>query len=356
MSEPQGCSDFDELAPARYQAGDMVSDERAVYAEHLDECGACRDAVGRQRRLDALLLMLPQYETPSRKERWVPSRRRWAAVALAIAAAAVLLLVFPGRRSPGGWTVGEAVAADAVLARAIAEPGVRAGAVRPEVPWLGFVGCADWIVPPGDGIYLCALAPRGPLGSAGARAGDVLVSVEGRPVRRTEEMYIAFGGRDVGERVRVAFRSGKAVRVAVVELAERRLGPRHPFDLEWSPALRASLNRVPPGGVDVLAVFENLPDSVTARLGITSGVRVALEPTREQSERSLLAPLPYLFGRGGLRAGDIITAVNGGPVGDSWIIPALMKMQHGPFEMSVLRGGESLRLRFIPPPEFPRKP
>jgi hypothetical protein len=169
-------------------------------------------------------------------------------------------------------------------------------------------------------------------------------------------MYIAFGGRDVGERVRVAFRSGKAVRVAVVELAERRLGPRHPFDLEWSPALRASLNRVPPGGVDVLAVFENLPDSVTARLGITSGVRVALEPTREQSERSLLAPLPYLFGRGGLRAGDIITAVNGGPVGDSWIIPALMKMQHGPFEMSVLRGGESLRLRFIPPPEFPRKP
>lgn len=350
MSEPRGCSRFGELAPARYHAGDMGPEESVAYAAHLGECGACRGAAGRQRRLDGLLAMLPEYEAPPAKRSRAPARPGWAAAALVAAAAAVLLLVYPGRGSPGAWTVGEAVAADAALARGISEPGAGPSTVRPEVPWLGFVGCADWIAPPGDGIYLCALAPRGPLGSAGARAGDVLLSVEGRPVRRAEEMYTAFGGREVGERVRVAFRSRGVVRTAVVALAARRLGARHPFDLEWSPALLASLDRVPPGGVDVLDVFVNLPDSAAARLGIASGVRVVLEPTREQSERTLLAALPYLFGPGGLRAGDVIIAVEGRPVGDSWIIPALMKVQHGPFEMSVRRGGESLRLRFHPPP------
>ena len=348
MGEPHECGGFGELAPARYHAGDMTPEERAAYAAHLGQCGACRDAVGRQRRLDALLGTLPEYDAPAGKQSRVPARRRWAAAALAVAAAAVLLLVIPGRTA--GWTVGEAVAADAALARGIAKPGARSGTVRPEVPWLGFVGCADWIVPAGDGIYLCALAPRGPLGSAGARAGDVLLSVEGRPVRRAEEMYTAFDGREVGERVRVEFRSGGTVRTAVVMLAARRLGPRHPFDLEWSPALLASLNRVPPGGVDVRAVFENLPDSAAARLGIASGVRVALEPTREQSERTLLRALPYLFGPGGLRAGDVITSVDGRPVGDSWIIPAFVKVQDRTFEMTVRRGGESLRLRFQPSP------
>jgi S1-C subfamily serine protease len=350
MGNPHECAGFGELAPARYHAGDMTPDERSAYAAHLGGCGACRGAAGRQRRLDALVATLPEYEAPPGKQRRVPTRARWAAAALVAAAAAVLLLVLPGRRSPGGWTVGEAVAADAALARGIAEPGAASGEVRPEVPWLGFVSCADWITPPGEGIYLCALAPRGPLGSVGARAGDVLLSVEGRPVRRAEEMYAAFDGREVGERVRVAFRSGGVVRTAVVVLAARRLGARHPFDLEWSRALLASLDRVPPGGVDVAEVFVNLPDSAAARLGIASGVRVALVPTREQSERSLLAPLPYLFGAGGLRAGDVITAVDGRPVGDSWIITALMKVQDRPFEMSVRRGGESLRLRFQPSP------
>ncbi|HEX2079945.1 MAG TPA: PDZ domain-containing protein [Longimicrobium sp.] len=343
---PACAQGYDPADASRFHLGDMPAAERTRYDAHLDDCPSCRGAVARQAALDGALGGLPAYRAPETLARppraaWRP--RRLGAAALAAAGAAALLLLPLLGPAPSQRMIADALAADAAVIA-----GRAAGGAGGATPWLGFATCADWIVPPGPGVYVCALDPAGPLARAGLHAGDVVLAIEGRPVESAAEMYGALLRHEVGDAVRVRVRQGGRERVVGARLAARPAAA-NPFDLEWSPALLASLDRVPPGGIDVDSVFIALDPAAAARMGVAGGVRVGLVPTRAQAAATLFSALPYLFGPEGLRAGDVIIAVQDEPVRDPgrlWML--LMDVQAVPFALRVVRDGRPIQLRFVP--------
>jgi hypothetical protein len=352
------CAAYGPFDASRHQTGGMTSAEQQEYEQHLQDCGTCRTALRQQQRLDRLVAELPAYRAPEVLEVQPSSAARWWPVATALAAAAALIvwLLFPaGERPPSLW-VSEALAADhaaieevfTTVQGAPAPPNRDRNPVAP-IPWLGFVTCADHITPPVDGVYLCALQPEGPLGRSGIQAGAILLSVEQERVRSATEMYRVLSRYRVGDAVSVVLRTENGDTRVQVYLEARRLGPRHPFGMQWSPALRASLDRQRPDHLDVNEVFVPVPDSLSTRLGVRDGLWVMQEPTREQTGRTLLAALPYLFGPEGLQSGDVIVAVENHPVTDRrsfWF--ALMEVQKNTFTLLVHRGVVPVRLHFQP--------
>jgi hypothetical protein len=327
----------------RYHTDEMSAVERAAFATHLPACASCTQAVRAQALLDRRVAALPKYRAPRLAEprpRAVGQRVLIAATIAAVMAGGLLL-----ERERRGFEerrmVRAALAADARLLAFL--PG-RPSPAMPDVrlpPWLGFVMCDEWIASDPEGLYICALAPDGPLGRAGVIAGDVLLDIEARAVRSDTAMYrrlTRFAPGDVVT-VRVRRQDGRTDRVRV-SLDPRRIGERHPFDMDWSPALIESLNRTAPGAVDLRDVF--IPDNT----GSTAGLRVLLEPTPGEIRRTVLMPLPHLFGAGGLRRGDLIIRVQDESIAELFdLLPALMRVQdRQAFDIHVLRDGADVVL------------
>jgi S1-C subfamily serine protease len=355
MTQPHAC-DYDALAASRYQMGEMEEEERTRFEAHLQNCAACTRAVEAQRRLDELVERLPTYRAPgalpiSRPRRNITARTVAAVLA---AAAAVVLLLRTSQEPSSPWLVSEALAADAAALQGTMAA-VRAGTPQPapsheavsRIPWLGFVTCSEQIAPKVEGIYICALKREVPLARAGIRAGDVVIGVNGKPVASDTAMYKRLTRYEIGDQVEVTVRAGEQVRRVQITLIQRSFGERHPFDLEWSPALVTSLDRPRPPDEDVNKIFVPLPDSMATRIGAPIGLLVARAPSRESSDRTILSALPYLFGSGGLRVGDVITAVQNRPITGPWdFLKTLMAVQRAPFTLTVHRGGKLIELRF----------
>ena len=362
MSQSHLCN-YDGVAASRFHTGEMDVEERTRFAAHMERCAACARAVRAQGRIDELIYRLPTYHAPVRlltADR--PRRtivRRVGAVLLVAAAVAFLLLRTEQTALP--QLVSEALAADAAALAGMRSGGSQAmrGAEAVHIPWLGFVTCSDPITPAVDGVYLCALRRNTPLARAGVRAGDVLVSIEARPVPSDTAMYEELAQFSVGDEITVTVRADGVERRLQVGLIERRLGPRHPFDMDWSPALVASLDRPRVPDEDLDQIFVPLSDSAAAGLSAPAGILVGRAPPRESTERTILSALPYLFGPEGLRSGDVITAVHGRPVRTRWeLVKALIDSQRIPFTLTVHRAGEILELAFrkAPASEKPTRP
>ena len=79
------------------------------------------------------------------------------------------------------------------------------------------------------GLLVHSLEPGGPAERAGALVGDILVSIEGRPLGSPEQLVGELGGARVGESVRMGvIRGGNSVEIPVVvgERPARDTGPR----------------------------------------------------------------------------------------------------------------------------------
>jgi serine protease Do len=88
--------------------------------------------------------------------------------------------------------------------------GVGTHAVR-----IGRAGAADEA--DARGLLVHSLEPGGPAARAGALVGDILVSIEGRPLGSPEELVGELGGARVGESVRMGvLRGGNSVEIPVV--------------------------------------------------------------------------------------------------------------------------------------------
>src|SRR5262245_10337293 len=101
--------------------------------------------------------------------------------------------------------------------------GVGTHAVR-----LGRAGKADEA--DARGLLVHSLEPGGPAERAGALVGDILVSIDGRPLGSPEELVGELGGARVGESVRMGvIRGGNSVEIPVVvgERPARTGGGRH---------------------------------------------------------------------------------------------------------------------------------
>ncbi|MDR7506522.1 MAG: trypsin-like peptidase domain-containing protein [Armatimonadota bacterium] len=111
-----------------------------------------------------------------------------------------------GRR--GGLAVSVAAVRDVL-------PALRAGA-RVERAWLGVAGDPGARGPGPEGAAIRQVLPGTPAASAGLRPGDVIVEVDGAPVRSWDDLLVAIGDRRPGQRVQVVVvRGGQRVALAV---------------------------------------------------------------------------------------------------------------------------------------------
>ncbi len=140
--------------------------------------------------------------------------------------------------------------------------------------------------------------PEGPAADAGVRAGDVILSFDGRVIEDTRTLVRIVGDAEVGREVEVdLFRDGEVVTLTVTlgrrELAE---GATEPPTQEPAEPQRADML-----GLSV----ETLTDTLRDELGVPSGVDGLVvrdvAPGSEAQEK-------------GVRAGDIITEAGQEPV------------------------------------------
>ncbi len=189
--------------------------------------------------------------------------------------------------APSGGNIGIGFAIPSNMARDIMTQLVSFGKVR-----RGLLGVAMQDLTPAlaeafglsqpGGAVIVRIKPNSPAALAGLQAGDVVVSVNGQPVRSAAEVHNVLGLLHVGDRVRFeVIRDGRRRRVEA-KLAERE-----------EPALAAEELHPRLSG----AVLADIVQGMT-QFGRVEGVLVAeVEPDSSAAAA-------------GLRDGDVLTAVN----------------------------------------------
>ena len=110
------------------------------------------------------------------------------------------------------------------VARAVADELIATG--RVVRPWLGVEGAdldpetAARMALPG-GARVAAVAGGGPAADAGLAAGDVIVAMDGIPVRSISALVVSLRAHRIGDRVRLTYHRGDDRREAEVTLAPR---------------------------------------------------------------------------------------------------------------------------------------
>jgi Do/DeqQ family serine protease len=105
---------------------------------------------------------------------------------------------------PAGGNVGIGFAVPSVLARAVMDQLIRFGEVR-----RGRLGISMQEVAGGEGAQVAEVQPGSPAAQAGLRTGDVIVALNGRPVRGGAELRARLGVISVGESVGLTVQRGK---------------------------------------------------------------------------------------------------------------------------------------------------
>jgi serine protease Do len=151
----------------------------------------------------------------------------------------------------------------------------------------------------GRGVPLTQIAVNGPAQRAGLRPGDVITSLDGRPIDNGNQLMDAVEFRPAGQRVQVGFeRAGLAHTVAVEVVDRARLYPQQaaaqpPPPQALAPAapdLGLRIADLPGGhGAQVTAV---VPDSFADSIGVERDdvvVQMDREPVRSAADFARLA-------------------------------------------------------------------
>jgi serine protease Do len=148
-----------------------------------------------------------------------------------------------------------------------------------------------------NGVIVEAIMPRGPAAGTELRPGDVITSVDGRPVNTAQQLRNEVRGKTVGHSVTLnVFRSGKNLQVKM-----------KPGEFVDPGFVRA----VPPARRDELTPTSGLGltvHSLTPELADQFGVEVTEGVVVVAVERESLA------GKKGIKPGDVITAIDRQPV------------------------------------------
>jgi serine protease Do/serine protease DegQ len=105
---------------------------------------------------------------------------------------------------PSGGNVGIGFAVPSVLARAVIEQLTRFGEVR-----RGRLGVSMQDIAGSDGAQIAQVQQSSPAAQAGLQAGDVVVALNGRPVRGAAELRARLSVMPVGENVELRVQRGK---------------------------------------------------------------------------------------------------------------------------------------------------
>ena len=143
-----------------------------------------------------------------------------------------------------------------------------------------------------SGVILSDVAPDGAADTAGLEPGDVVLSIDGKPMRETRDLALAVFQRAPGEELTLEIQRGKARMSKTVAVLDRKNEPSLLADLaNYDTALIRQL------GILAVPVDENVT-AVLPDLRRLSGVAVAAVP----AEYAGLNP--------GLMAGDVIYSLN----------------------------------------------
>lgn len=147
------------------------------------------------------------------------------------------------------------------------------------------------------GVILGDVAPEGPAEKAGLKPGDIVLSLNGRPVVNAREFETALYRISLSQTVRIGVQRGSDKFTAEVKVEERDDDPFRFLDL-----VKPEENRVPKlgiVGVPITAAIARILPDTRKPYGIIVAARTG------DAEYS---------GQGGLKLGDVIYSVNTTPV------------------------------------------
>ena len=116
---------------------------------------------------------------------------------------------------PSGGNVGIGFAVPSVLARAVMDQLIKFGEVR-----RGRLGIAMTNATGIDGAQIAEVEPNSPAATAGLRKGDVVVALNGHPVRGSAELRARLGVVPVGDTVELQVQRGKETEVIKARIGE----------------------------------------------------------------------------------------------------------------------------------------
>jgi len=198
--------------------------------------------------------------------------------------------------SEGGGSIGIGFAIPTILVRAVlAQPTTGRTLAH---PWLGAsghsvtVGAARRLgLPRVSGVVIDDIVPNGPAANAGLAAGDVVLSIDGKPVDDDEALHFRFATMPVGSVARFGiWHHGQPGEVKISLIAPPEVPPRNVTPIKSSWLSGVTVANLSPALADELQVED------------TSGIIVLDVPRVAPAARQRL------------KVGDIIEAVNGQPV------------------------------------------
>ena len=230
--------------------------------------------------------------------------------------------------SKSGGSLGIGFAIPSNMVRLVVQAALKGGKVQR--PWFGAslqavtADIADSLgLDRPSGALVKDINDKGPAARGGLRAGDVIVSVDGKPINDPQSFQYRFVTKGIGGQAELGLvRKGQAVKVTVPLVAAvedpprdaRDLGGRHPLSgckvANLSPAVAEELGMVDEReGVVVLEVKEN---TAAARLGV--------------------------------KRGDIITRVNDKQVASVATLATELEASSGGWRLSLERNGQTFNL------------
>jgi Do/DeqQ family serine protease len=204
-----------------------------------------------------------------------------------------------------GRGTGVGFAVPSRLARQVTEQLAAGGSVSRG--WIG-LGLQDltadlarnFNLPPGGGAIVSQLDPRGPSARAGLALGDVITSIDGRPVTSSNDVVQSVTGHRPNDAIALAvLRNGQARAVRVVAGARPEAGNERAARGRGAAAPRVEGSRNL--GIEVAPI----PIQRARQLGVDRGVMVTVVEPGGAAERA------------GLRPGDVILQADQQPVGNS---------------------------------------
>jgi Do/DeqQ family serine protease len=174
------------------------------------------------------------------------------------------------------------------------------------------------------GALVTSLNEKGPARRAGLQVGDVVVSVDGKPVQDPEAFQYRFVSKGVGGTAKLGvFRKGKTLQATISLQVPIEDPPRNTRQLSGHHPFSGS-------------TVANLSPAVAAELGMDDDSKqgvVVLEVDRQSNA-----------GRLGLRRGDIIVGVNNEKISTVKQLTVTLEVGGGAWRLALERGGKVFNL------------
>jgi S1-C subfamily serine protease len=165
---------------------------------------------------------------------------------------------------------------------------------------------------------------KGPAAKAGLRAGDVVVSVDDKPVQDPQAFQYRFLTKGIGGATQLGvLRKGQQIKTSIALIAPVEDPPRDARELQGRHPLTGS-------------TVANISPAVAAEVGIDDDMRegVVVLEVKDQTPAARL----------GVKRGDIVVGINDEKVKSVAQLAAALDAAGGGWRLSVERGGKVFNL------------